>query len=214
MLGTLKDTMPGRSLAEDLGSGEAGCLPRIGLSLGAAAGLLAMALFFSGAMEQLRRRSDTFPRLGDAFAAIVVLAAAGCWSILLMRIWRGYRRRPNLLRTAFGLLTIWFITIPLTVIIDETLREDLLFAACVCLGIGSSILLVTRNSYRYSRGQPVETPEGIVNIYCPECGYSMVGLHECRCPECGEQYTVDQLIRRQHYEDRSATKPALSNPNG
>ena len=68
MLGALEDTMPGRSLAKDLGSGDAGCLPRIGLSLGAAAGLLAMALFFSGAMEQLGRRSDGFPRVDDEFA--------------------------------------------------------------------------------------------------------------------------------------------------
>ena len=76
-----------------------------------------------------------------------------------------------------------------------------------------SILLVTRNYYRYSRGRPVETPDGLVNVHCPECGYSMVGLNECRCPECGEHYTVDQLIRRQNYEDRSASKPALGNPN-
>lgn len=164
MLGALKDTMPGRSLAEDLGSGDAGSIPRIGLSLGAAAGLLAMALLFSGAMEQLSRRSDAFPRLGDAAAALVVLAAAGRWSFLLMRSWNGYRRGQKLLRTAFGRLAIWIIAIPLTVVFDATLRDDLLIAACVCLGICSSILLMTRNFYRYSRGQPVESPKGVAAL--------------------------------------------------
>jgi len=212
VLGALTKTMPGRSLAQDLGSGDAGCLPRIGLSLGAAAGLLAMGLLFAGAMEQLGRRSGGFPRVDDEFAAIVVLVAAGCWSILLMRIWKGYRRGRNLLRTAFALLCIWCVTIPLAIFLDHAFREDLLIMACVFLGLCSSILLVTRNLYRYARGQPVETPEGIVNIHCPECGYSMVGLHECRCPECGEHYTVDQLIRRQHYEDPSAPKPPLAHP--
>lgn len=213
MLSALRDTMPGRSLAQDLGSGDAGCLPRIGLSLGAGVGLLAIGFLFSGVMEQLGRRSGGFPRVTDEFAAIVVLAAAACWCVLLMRIWKGYRRGRNLLRTAFTLLAIWFVTIPIAIFIDGTFRDDLLILACVFLGLCSSILLVTRNLYRYSRGQPVEMPDGVVNIHCPECGYSMVGLHECRCPECGERYTVDQLVRRQRYENAPTPNAAPANTN-
>lgn len=31
-------------------------------------------------------------------------------------------------------------------------------------------------------------------IFCPKCGYNMVGLLESRCPECGTAFTLDQLF--------------------
>ena len=33
-----------------------------------------------------------------------------------------------------------------------------------------------------------------IDVTCPACGYSLVGLSECRCPECGEQFTIEQLL--------------------
>jgi hypothetical protein len=31
-------------------------------------------------------------------------------------------------------------------------------------------------------------------ITCPNCGYNMTGLQECRCPECGSKFTIDELV--------------------
>lgn len=51
-----------------------------------------------------------------------------------------------------------------------------------------SYLLVWRNGYingfRAARtGAPI----------CPNCGYDMTGLTECRCPECGRSFELDKL---------------------
>jgi hypothetical protein len=32
--------------------------------------------------------------------------------------------------------------------------------------------------------------------WCPQCGYSLTGLHEVRCPECGWSSTVDDIVAR------------------
>jgi hypothetical protein len=38
------------------------------------------------------------------------------------------------------------------------------------------------------------TAGGAPPAACPLCGYSLVGLRECRCPECGATFTIDQLL--------------------
>jgi ssDNA-binding Zn-finger/Zn-ribbon topoisomerase 1 len=30
---------------------------------------------------------------------------------------------------------------------------------------------------------------------CPNCGYNLSGLRQCRCPECGKEYALDELWR-------------------
>ena len=30
---------------------------------------------------------------------------------------------------------------------------------------------------------------------CPDCGYNLSGLTQCRCPECGAMYEIDKLWR-------------------
>lgn len=56
-----------------------------------------------------------------------------------------------------------------------------------------------RKGWRRSRGAPPR---------CPNCGYSMVGLTECRCPECGTTYRLETLW--QSAVDYKA-KPAANN---
>lgn len=30
---------------------------------------------------------------------------------------------------------------------------------------------------------------------CPQCGYNLSGLTQCRCPECGTEYRLEELWR-------------------
>ena len=48
-------------------------------------------------------------------------------------------------------------------------------------------------------GRPVVGRDNLVRVKCPECGYSLIGLRDLRCPECGATFTIDELIRAQHY---------------
>lgn len=47
------------------------------------------------------------------------------------------------------------------------------------------------------RETPEERQRRTTVVSCPECGYDLHGLSECRCPECGQQYTIDQLYAAQ-----------------
>ncbi len=35
---------------------------------------------------------------------------------------------------------------------------------------------------------------GMNGLPCPNCGYNLTGMRECKCPECGAAYTLDQLF--------------------
>lgn len=72
-------------------------------------------------------------------------------------------------------------------------------AGVILAGVAVSLWLITTRWYRHCGGRPVVTPRGEVNVQCPECGYSLIGLQEARCPECGTRYTLDELIRQQGY---------------
>ena len=59
-----------------------------------------------------------------------------------------------------------------------------------------------RKGWRRSRGAPPR---------CPKCGYSMVGLTQCRCPECGTTYRLETLWRSD--VDFKASEPAGGKEN-
>ena len=52
------------------------------------------------------------------------------------------------------------------------------------------VFLIWRHGYargwRQARG---EAP------MCPQCGYNLSGLTQCRCPECGTEYRLEELWR-------------------
>ncbi len=60
-----------------------------------------------------------------------------------------------------------------------------LTAGLALMGVG----LVWRSGFvrgwRASRSAPPN---------CPQCGYNMTGLTECRCPECGQRFSIDQIL--------------------
>jgi hypothetical protein len=54
--------------------------------------------------------------------------------------------------------------------------------------------------HRYVGGRALYDANGVLDLRCPACGYSMVGLKEARCPECGQEFTLNELMARQDFE--------------
>lgn len=185
------------SLWRDLVSGEAGALPRIALSL--CSGLLLAAAAMVGlwivAVGYQRR-------VTDSNIALTMAAVGLGWCLAQLWIWAGYARYRLLLNGVFSVAGIWAVVIPVAVWIDEVVRreEELLIAGAILGGGAATVLRVCMLWHRGRRGKRVEDRAGKINVNCPACGYSMVGLSESRCPECGERHTLDELIRLQGYD--------------
>jgi hypothetical protein len=68
------------------------------------------------------------------------------------------------------------------------------FAAALWLG-GTAWSWRSTTAQVYTRVQAaVASVEQL--LLCPQCGYSLIGLHEVRCPECGWSTTVDDIVSR------------------
>lgn len=78
------------------------------------------------------------------------------------------------------------------------LEEEYLIAALILIGAAAVLCVWLPLAYR-GAAEPVQAKTGEINVRCPKCGYSLVGLAELRCPECGERFTVDGIIRAQGY---------------
>jgi uncharacterized C2H2 Zn-finger protein len=78
------------------------------------------------------------------------------------------------------------------------------YLEAVILMAGGGLLLTSWlgviEQVQQRRFKPLLDADGQVNVRCPGCGYSLIGLRELRCPECGMQFTIDELIRAQRYE--------------
>lgn len=198
MLGKLLpffDDDPGApSLWEDLRSGQAGFWPRLGLSLGAALALLALAIFGLGLLDLSDRRVDE-----EHVAAALGLAGAA-WCVALFFIWGSYRRFRRAIRTAFGVLTVWAVALPMIALIIALVPRDgeFFIISIVLLAGGITLAIISTAMYR-GTGRPLRNTRGDVNVRCAQCGYSMVGLTEPACPECGRRYTIDELFEAQGY---------------
>ena len=182
------------TVLDDLRSGQAGWGVRLGLSLAAAAGLLALLLFSFGLVEA------TGLRVSGEITAVGLGMGGATWCASLAWLWATYRRWPRVLRTVFAVMGVWAVTVPLCVLIDETVpRDEFLIAGCITLAIAATIALIATAAHRAAGGRPLQDAEGTVRVNCPRCDYSMVGLESCHCPECGHHYTIDELIKAQDY---------------
>ena len=182
-----------RSLLADLRSGQAGWAVGLGLSLATAAIVLAMGVFCIGIIEMNGRAEERHIAAAFGLGGIA-------WCASLVWLWSAHRRWARVLRTAFALIAIWVVTIPLCVLAAEVVREEEYFIfAFVFLAIGLSVALVSASIYRNRGGKAIVQRSGEVRVRCPQCGYSMVGLESCTCPECGAGFTIDQLIAAQDY---------------
>jgi hypothetical protein len=187
---------PRPSLLRDLRTGAAGALARIGVSLALAAGLVGIAVGFLGIVEM---QGSAF---SDGGVAFVIGLAGAAWCAGLVATWFTYRKFRRLLRTAFAVIALWMVAIPTGIYTEQHFRrgEEFMIGAIILLAISGTFILITTINYRRV-GQTLVDRTGAVNVKCAECGYSMVGLEECKCPECGRVYTVDELISLQDYVD-------------
>ncbi|MCK6484872.1 MAG: hypothetical protein HUU26_01490 [Gemmatimonadaceae bacterium] len=130
------------------------------------------------------------------------LGAAGLiWLATLTALWGGFEQRRYLTRAVLGTIGIVVVCTFVGVAIDEVVRseEEFLIAGVVLIGAAGVVMLWLSAVHKARRHRAVVGADDLVNVFCPECGYSMIGLHEPRCPECGATFTLDELIRRQNY---------------
>jgi hypothetical protein len=179
-----------RMILRDLRSGHAGWLVRVGLSLVSAAAILSVAMVCLGLLEAASGR------LRDEHLALTMGVAGATWCSVLALLWWTFQRFQLALKSVFAILATWAIVLPATLLIDSIMRrgEEYLIAAAVFLGIACSIALIILICYRRFRAGPTARAIVHMRMACPECGYSLVGLTDCRCPECGSQYTVETLV--------------------
>lgn len=90
-----------------------------------------------------------------------------------------------------------WVTIGVIVLVGLTLVVTLL-----------AVFLVWRDGYvRGWRAARCKPPT------CPDCGYRLTGLSQCRCPECGASYTLDQLWKAAIIDkDRNSDRNSANGP--
>ena len=140
----------------------------------------------------------------DEYVAVAFAMAGGAWLIGLAWIWRGAGGGRFPVRALVATAGIVVFTILAGVALDEMMPradEEYLIAAICLAASGAVVMIWVPAIQRMRRGRPVFDTENLVNVHCPECGYSLIGLRELRCPECGTGFTIDDLIRRQDYGD-------------
>ena len=125
-----------------------------------------------------------------------------------------------------GLLTacVAVVTVVVCVVIEGSpvwrAAEEVLIGGVICLAGSAAMLIWLQAARRYVRRLSVtHTADGALDLRCPACGYSMVGLRESRCPECGTSYTLDELVTSQAFSRastpaRHAAAPPVPTPAG
>lgn len=205
-----------QSLAQSLREGSAGVGVRLLASVGAALLLLGAASILAylwGALfpppwtKAIAGRGVWVPGEG---AVVVFFFCGVAWIFLVCWIWTRRLCRRTVLRARMP-IGLWALGVGLTaavgvpaVLISVVLAEvpgdsEFLCAAVICAA-GGLIPFIWIRLYRQAGGRAVHDAAGVIDLRCPECGYSMMGLKQARCPECGREYTLDELISRQNFE--------------
>lgn len=178
-------------------SGRAPVWVRAVSTLALAALLLAGAL--TGVWGYAIVLSDGYVR--DAHLAAGLALAGLAWCALLPLVWRGRYTGARFVLPGVLTLAVALTATGMSILIDTLpVRDEELLIAAVLLAAGALVSLIWMPEvYRLRRGRSVLTSEGLVDVRCPDCGYSLVGLQDLRCPECGAVFTIDELIRAQNY---------------
>lgn len=183
---------------------RADLIVRWGVSLVTGLGLAAVALAGCWLYAHVVRPTG-WARVSDDQLTLSLTLAAVAWLVALARIWVGVaadRRARGVIRAACWTLVVALTAIVGGVCIDFSVRrdEEVLITAWV-LGLAAAAVALWIPVVRGFRvGRPVMNAEHLVDVRCPGCGYSLIGLRELRCPECGRQFTIDELIRAQNYD--------------
>lgn len=192
---------------------ETGIIPRIAVSLVSGLVLTAVALGSSWLIVFIEStKVGRFIRVNDDLLAVTFSVCGLIWLALLAWIWRGTQKSRFPTMALCGTLGLWLAVIFGCVVIDQAFRfaEEEYLMATLCLIAGAvTVLIWLPTVQRLRLGRPVVNSENLVNVTCPHCGYSLIGLRELRCPECGTQFAIDELIRRQNYGTASlSTHPS------
>ncbi len=187
--------------------------PPLVLCIGASlvSGLLLAAGGVTGAWAFAR-----LTRSGWVYAGWALSLATICWCVALVRIWRRERRGAHFVMPLIGTLAASVSTFLGASAIDGLLRYDAEYpiSALVLVAGAVVILLWLPAVHLVLHGRAVVGKDDQVLVTCPNCDYSLIGLHYLRCPECGREYTIDEVIRAQHYGGVLSTWPKSRGANG
>lgn len=180
-----------------------GFLPRIAASIFTGLGYAAFAPLSVVAFYNFARRPPNYDP--DIILCAALAAIAIAWFATLMWIWRGFGRRVQVLRATILTAAVVCIAGTVGVLTDYLWNtgEEYFIASVVLLAGAAVVLIWTPVGVYFARGRSVMRGDGVVDVTCPSCGYLLVGLTELRCPECGTQFTIDSLIKAQHYSSRT-----------
>lgn len=162
------------------------------------------------------RLGGRYERAAAAMSATVcAIIALGSWS----RFLRAHGGRTSRLARAGKYRAMMHSTATVVVAIgacfaaEEFGRRDseLLVAGIIFLG-AAALLVIWAPAMARAYRKPLLDEEAEINIHCPSCGYSLIGMRELRCPECGTAFRLDELIRAQDYDVRS--RPPTSGARG
>lgn len=205
----MQPNVPPNSILESLrliARREKGVTVRVFASVAATFLMIAIALvasFVTGYLTQRfdARRGAYYFYVTDSNVAAGFAAATPVWGAILYWIWRGQIGRSNIVGPIISTIIIVGITACIGTAIDEFIRreEEYLIAATCLVSAAFVCMIWMRYTLARLRGNPVLSDNREVNILCPECGYSLIGLNELRCPECGTTFAIDELIRAQGY---------------
>jgi hypothetical protein len=191
----------------NLHKAEVGTLPR--LVLGLCSGLLLSAVamlsawVYASLQPRIRAGSGySYIYVRDEYLATAFAVCGLVWFFSLIWIWRGAIRSRPFITPALYTVGVAIAATVAGVVIDGFVRRDqeILIGALVMFAGAVALIIWTSAVLRYRRGKPVLDPENLVDVRCPQCEYSLIGLRSLRCPECGSEFTIDELIRSQDYE--------------
>ena len=187
----------------EVGWSQAGWAPRLVLSIISGVGLLSSMAFGIGLFGSLAAGS------GESIPWIVLGLAGIVWCCTLTAIWTSLQFFRKTLRAALAVIGAWWVAFALCVLLGGVVTgggPDVATAVGVtflivllAVAVAGTVWLPVRLLRRHTIGEPIFRRTGEVNVKCPGCGYSMVGLAHCQCPECGVEYTIDGLIGAQGY---------------
>ena len=182
------------------------CEPRAHTQIRCAASLIAacaiaaiavaMPVFVTG------RLGLHFYSIDPSFAVMQIAAGGMVWLMALAWIWTPSGGRGRLARPIFSTIAVMLLAFLLTLCGEVVSTAGMLLACAIIISIWLRAYII------WTAGKPVHSAEGLVDLHCPHCRYSLIGLRDCRCPECGFDFTLDELVAAQGYGGTRQKAPA------
>jgi hypothetical protein len=204
--------------------------PRLAVAITLIAAMIACGAGMSGAWivsTYLRDgspwRSNWSPgRVRDDDIALGLVFSGLAWLLFSIWLWRpSFRCHPPWLPTPRAKTCLRPIVRTVMIVVLATASvmaylasprwmfddvEYIVTGACL-LGSGLVVAVWLPVIALVTQGPDVADARGRINVRCPACGYSMIGLRSTTCPECGASPTIDELIRAQGYDALAGREP-------